>query len=107
MWSLWFNDSAGVNLCRWYGTGTTARGRIGSTGITTAAQTLTGGWDNLLVKINTTAKTAEYFFNGVSMGVLDYSGQGAANTISTLRFERINNSVAAGNFLSFDNLTVY
>lgn len=106
MWSLWLNDPAGVNICRWYGTGTTARGRIGSSGIVTVEQTLTGGWDNLLVKINPVAKTAQFFFNGVSIGTLSYSAQGAANTLGKLRFERINNNGAAGNFLNFDDLVV-
>ena len=107
MWSLWFDDPAGINICRWYGSGTTARGRIGGSATVTATQTLTGGLDALLVKINPTAKTAEFFFNGTSIGVLSYSAQGAANTLGRIRFERIDNSGAAGNFLSFDDLVVY
>jgi hypothetical protein len=39
--------------------------------------------------------------------VLDYTPQGASNTLGKLRFERIDNSSAAGNFLSFDDLIVY
>jgi hypothetical protein len=106
MWSLWCDDAAGANLARWYGTGTTAKGRIGNTTSVTADQILTGGWDELMVKINPYNNTTEFFFNSVSIGVLDHSQTGATDTLGRLRFERLNNSGAVGNFLSFDDLSV-
>ena len=106
MWNLWIDDSSAKNFARWYGSGTTARGRIGTTGTVTATQTLTGGWDTLKVKINPTANTTQFFFNGNSLGTYDHGQTGVGNVIQRLRFERINNSGASGNYLYFDDLFI-
>ena len=106
VWSLWIDDTASTNMVRWYGSGTSARGRVGSTTITTPAQTLTGGWDDLLVRINPSAKTAAFFFNGAPIGTLDYSSQGTSNVIGRVRFERPGSSTTAGDYLSFDDLVL-
>jgi len=106
MWSLWCDDPSGKNLARWYGGGTTARGRIGDSGIVTALQTLTGGWDYLVVKIDPAANTSEFLLNGTSIGALDHTGTGAGDTLGRLRFESIANSEATGHYLYFDDLRI-
>ena len=106
VWSLWIDDTASTNMVRWYGSGTSARGRVGSTTIVTAPQTLTGSWDDLLVIINPSAKTAAFFFNGAPIGTLDYSSQGTGNVIGRVRFERPGSSTTAGDYLSFDDLVL-
>ncbi|MDO8586544.1 MAG: DUF5010 C-terminal domain-containing protein [Armatimonadota bacterium] len=106
MWDLWIDDTANLNLARWYGAGTTARGRIGGTASVTATQTLTGGWDELKVKIDPYANTTEFFFNGGSIGVLDHGQTGAGNIIGRLRFTRGTSTAVNGNYLFFDDLTI-
>ena len=106
MWNLWIDDSSAKNFARWYGSGTTARGRIGTTGTVTATKTLTGAWDTLKVKIIPSANTTEFFFNGVSLGVYSHSPTGVGDVIARLRFERIDNSSASGHLLYFDDLNI-
>jgi hypothetical protein len=106
MWSFWINDSSGRNLARWYGSGTTARGRIGSTANVTTTQNLSGAWENIDVKINPSANTSEFFFNGTSLGTLSHASEGAGDAIGQLRFERVDNSGASGDYLYFDDLRV-
>ena len=106
IWSLYINDSSGANLARWYGTGTTARGRIGGTADVTPVQTLTGAWDNIDVKIYPATNNSEFFFNGNSIGTLSHSSQGAGDTVGQLRFERANSGGASGQYIFLDDLTV-
>ena len=106
IWSLWINDSSGKNLARWYGSGTTARGRIGNTGNVTATQTLSGAWETIDVKINPSANTSQFFFNGTSIGTLSHASEGAGDAVGQLRFERMDNSSGSGNNLFFDDLRV-
>ncbi|MDO8587368.1 MAG: hypothetical protein Q7T82_10035, partial [Armatimonadota bacterium] len=106
MWDLWIDDTANLNLARWYGAGTTARGRIGGTTSVTATQTLTGGWDELKVKINPYDNSSEFFFNGGSIGVLDHGVTGAGNIIGRLRFTRGTTSSVDGNYVFFDELQI-
>ncbi|MDO8586619.1 MAG: hypothetical protein Q7T82_06220, partial [Armatimonadota bacterium] len=106
MWDLWIDDATGLNLARWYGAGTTARGRIGATTSVTATMNLTGGWDDLKVKINPYNNTTEFFFNGSSIGVLDHGQTGAGNYVGKLRFTRGTSTAANGNYLFFDNLVI-
>jgi hypothetical protein len=106
MWNFWINDSSGRNLARWYGTGTSARGRIGNTSSVTATQTLSGAWETIDVKINPSANTSEFFFNGVSLGTLSHASEGAGDAIGQLRLERMNNSTASGHSLFFDDIRV-
>ena len=106
MWSFWINDSAGKNLARWYGSGTTARGRIGGSASVTTTQTLSGAWQTIDVKINPSANTSEFFFNGVSLGTLSHASEGAGDAIGQLIFERTSNGGASGNNLFFDDIRV-
>ena len=106
MWSLWCDDPSGKNLARWYGGGTTARGRIGDSGIVTDLHPLTGNWDTLIVKIEPALNTSEFFFNGASIGTLDHSSTGAGDSLGRLRFETVANTGAAGHYLYFDDLRV-
>jgi hypothetical protein len=107
MWSFYIDDAAGNRLARWYGAGTTAKGRIGTTSLVTADRNLTGptAWDNLDAKIYTATNQTEFFFNGSSLGTLDHSSTGAGDTVGRLKFERIYNS-AAGEYIYLDNLSV-
>ena len=106
IWNLWIDDSSSRNLARWYGSGTTARGRIGGTASVTSTQTLTGAWDTLKVKINPAANTTEFFFNGVSLGTLSHASEGSADIVGRIRFERIDSGSATGEYLYFDDLTI-
>ena len=104
LWNLCIDDPTGKNLARWYGMGTSARGRIGTGSLVATSKTLTGGWDDLYVKINFTANTSEFFFNGASTGTLSHAETGAGDSIGRLRFERENNSSAAGEYVYLDDL---
>ena len=106
MWSLYIDDASGLNLARWYGAASTARGRIDGLGLVTDQQTLTGGWDDLAVKIDPYANTSQFYFNGSSIGTLSHSSTGAGDVIGSLRFERLDNAGAAGNCLYFDDLII-
>jgi len=106
MWNLWIDDSSGNNLARWYGSGTTVRGGIGATAQATPLQTLTGLWDTLMVKIDPSANTSEFIFNGTSIGTLDHSPTGAGDILARIKFETIGNSNAVGHNIFFDNLIV-
>ena len=106
IWSLWIDDASGANLARWYGTGTQVRGRIGGTGSVTGLQNLTGGWDDLLVKIYPALNRSQFFFNGTHIGTLDHSVTGAGDSVGRLRFESVNNSSGAGQYVWFDDLRV-
>ena len=108
MWGVWFNDTNGVNLARWYGYGTTAAGRTGGTNTVTSSQNLTGGWDDLAARINTAANTTEYFFNGVSLGTLSHYmlNNYAGDSVGGVRLERIDNVNAAGHHVYVDSLLI-
>ena len=107
LWGLWYDDPSGNNLARWYGTGTTARPRIGGTGLVLNPVTLTGGgvWDTLTVHIDTNTDTDEFFFNGTSLGTLSHSSTGAGSSVGAIKFERIYNSTTS-DWVYFDNLSV-
>jgi len=104
-WNIAFDDPAGNNLARWYGGSTMARGRIGST--VTADLMLSGPdtWDDLYLKLDTAANTAEFFFNGTSVGVLSH-GSTPSNTVGSIRLERLDRLSATGDTISFDDLTL-
>jgi len=105
-WNVWIDDAAGNNLARWYGSGGSVRGRIGTGGLVTTTQSLTGEWDTLYVKINFSTNVSEFFFNGANIGSLDHSGTGAGDSIGRIRIERINYSSAAGHYVYLDHLVV-
>ena len=106
IWSLRINDTSGANLARWYGSGSTARPRIGDGTSVLAPQNLTGPgvWDVLEVKINTATDSSEFFFNGTSIGELSHSGAG--NTAGELKFETMGNDNTSGHYVYLDDLTV-
>ncbi|MDO8585822.1 MAG: hypothetical protein Q7T82_02170 [Armatimonadota bacterium] len=102
MWSLWLDDTAGASLARFYGSANTCRGRIGGTSTVTNPFTLVAGvWNDLDIKINTTANTCEFFLNGASMGVLNH-GTGPNNTLGLIRFERVDYNLATDHVILFD-----
>jgi len=104
-WNIAIDDPVGNNLARWYGGSTIARGRVGNS--ITADMPLTGTetWDDLYVKIDTTANTSEFFFNGVSFGTISH-GSTPSNAVGTIRLERLDRSSANGDDIHFDNLTL-
>jgi len=104
MWNLWINDPNSKNLARWYGSGTSVRGRIGGTGLVTSPQTLTGNWDTLEVRIHTATDQSEFLFNGTPIGALSHTSEGAGDIVGQLMFERMDNSGAAGHYVYFDDL---
>ncbi len=106
LWGVWFDDAAGANLARFYGTATTARGRIAGTGIVTAPYPLTGGWDQLVVRMDPAANTSTFFLNGANMGTLSHASTAGGDTLGRIRFERIGSEYTTGHYVDFDNLRV-
>lgn len=104
MWSVWIDDPAANNLARWYGSYNSVIGRRGGTSEITSGRTLTGGWDNLEVRINTVTDMSEFFFNGSSMGSLSHAGAG--DTAGSVWFDRWDRGDLAGSTVYFDNMTV-
>ncbi len=105
LWGFWIDDANGNNLARWYGSGTTARPRIGGTSLVLDSANLTGGWDDLSVRINTSANTSEFFLNGASLGTLNHSSTGAGDSVGRVMLERIYNS-ATNEFIYLDNVVI-
>ena len=108
MWSLYIDDPTGKNLARWYSTPRKATGRIGETANITTEMNLTGTtvWDTLDVKIYTATNLSEFFFNGVSIGTLSHATQGAGDSVGRIRFARIDNITASGEYIYLDDITV-
>ena len=106
LWNLRVDDPEGRNLARYYGSGTTARGRIGGGTQATPPQNLTGSWDDLYIKIDFNTNATQFVFNGASIGVLNHSEVGAGDAIGRLQFERENNASAAGGYVHVDDLIV-
>jgi len=106
IWGLWIDDAAGANLAHWYGSGMTARGKIGATSSVTNLCSLTGNWDDLFVKIYPAMNRSQFFFNGAMIGTLDHSSTGAGDSVGRLRFESLDYSNAVGQYVWFDNLRV-
>jgi len=102
-WNIALDDSGGNNLARWYGGSTIARGRVGNN--ITADMMLTGTEDDLYLKIDTTANTSEFFFNGVSFGVIPH-GTTPSNSVGSIRFERLDRASAVNDSIYFDGLTL-
>jgi hypothetical protein len=108
LWNFYVDSAGGKNLARWYGTGTTARGRIAGYDVYTEEQTLSGPgvWDTLAIKLSLSENTSEFFFNDVSIGVLDHSVSSAGDYIGKLKWERMDSPDAIGDYVYFDNLKV-
>lgn len=106
LWSLYFDDPTGANLARWYGQGTTARGRIGAGAQVTPQQTLTGNWDDLYVRIDCASNTSDFVFNGTNIGTLNHSEFGAGDTVGRIRIERVDNVDATGHYVFLDNIII-
>ena len=104
-WNIALDDPGGINVARWYGGSTIARGRVGNS--ITADMQLTGTdtWDDLYIKLDTAANTSEFFFNGVSFGAITH-GPTPSNTVGSIRHERLDRASAANDQIHFDNLTV-
>jgi hypothetical protein len=102
-WNIAFDDPGGNNLARWYGGSTIARGRVGNN--ITADMLLTGvdRWDDLYLKLDAAANTSEFFFNGISFGVISH-GTTPSNAVGSVRLERLDRASAANDEIRFDNL---
>jgi len=105
LWGVWFDDPSGRNLAHWYGRGTSAKPRIGATSTVLPEVNLTGGWDTLRVRINTTANTSEFFFNGTSLGTLSHVETGAGDSIGRVMLERVYNSTT-NDYVYLDNIVI-
>jgi hypothetical protein len=106
MWNLWIDDPFGKNLARWYGSGVTVRGCIGTGSQTTNSQSLSGNWDNLRVDIYTVTNETKFYFNGSLIGTLNHAETGAGDWVGRLKFERVDQSGAAGEYIYLDDLAV-
>jgi hypothetical protein len=106
IWSFRVNDNSGVNLARWYGTGTTARPRIGDSTSVLAPQILSGPdvWDTIEVRIHTATDTSEFLFNGTTIGTLSHVGAG--NTVGEVKIEVIGNTDTNGRYVYLDDLVI-
>jgi hypothetical protein len=93
------------NLARWYGGSSYARGRVGNN--ITADMFLSGPniWDDLYIKIDTRGNTSEFFFNGVSFGAIPH-GTGPADTVGSIRIDRLDRFSAANDDIHFDSLNL-
>jgi len=104
IWNVWIDDTSNKNLARWFGTGTQLRGRIGTGSQLTALQNLTGGWDELYVRIDQSTDHSRFYFNGVLIGTLSHAETGAGDLIGRVRFERVDSPAATGQYILFDDL---
>jgi hypothetical protein len=84
---LRLEDASGNAFARWYGGSTWERPRIGDLGIVLGNALLTGPdvWNDLLVVIDTVAKTSTFSLNGATLGTLNYATSGAGNTVGRIR----------------------
>jgi len=102
-WNIAFDDASGNNLARWYGGSTIARGRVGNDITADLPLTGTGTWDDLYLRINTTANTSEFFFNGTRVGTISH-GATPGNAVGSVKLERLDRSSAVGDIIYFDDL---
>ncbi|MDO8588440.1 MAG: glycoside hydrolase family 20 zincin-like fold domain-containing protein [Armatimonadota bacterium] len=102
-WGIWMDDPSGNNLARYYGSATSCKGRIGGTNTVTIGANLNPGWNDLDVRINTSANTCEFYINGCILGTLDH-GTTPGNTLGRIKFEQVANSLAVGQYLFFDEM---
>jgi hypothetical protein len=109
MWSVYFDAPGGLNLARFYTTGSTIRGRIDGFGQVTAQLNLSGVgiWDDARVEIDTVNELAHFYLNNVEMAgsPLDYDLNQAAITgvLDAVRIERVVNA-ADGSKLYIDDM---
>jgi|GEM_PF-3239233 len=103
IWQLFAYDSAGVELVRWYGSGTTAKPRIG--GSVLPAITLTDdNWHTLGIKYTFATNTAEFFFDGVSKGTI--VGLTGNDVLGRVEFALYDQPALTDNYALFDDLQV-
>jgi hypothetical protein len=108
-WNVAIDDDSGDstlgNLARWYGGSTIVRGRVGGSITPDLVLTGEGTWDDLRVRIDVAANTSEFFFNGVSRGVIAH-GTGPGNRPGAIRIERFDRAGTGGDRIRFDDLVV-
>jgi len=102
-WSLEIQGGASDNsMGRWYGGATGIRPRIRGTGRVLNPVALTGGWDLCEVKIMPGTGNdgySEFFFNGVSLGTLqwgDLDGGQDSQAVDVVRINRWDRSDMSG-----------
>ena len=106
MWSIWLDDVNGNNLARYYGSGTSCRGRIGGSNTSlTGGLTLTAGPHDLDIRIDTAANTSTFYVDGGLLGTLDHTST-PGNTLGKVRFENLDNSSAIGQSITFDEMRI-
>ncbi len=95
IWSIYWDDPAGLNFARWYGRSDSARPRIGPYGQVLSEPTLSfNGWDVLTIEIDTINKQSSFSFNGNLLGSLAYAQNQPAigTTLGSIRIERMANA---------------
>ena len=106
IWAAAYNDAAGANYGRWYGSGNTARPRINGFGLVLAPVTLHTGWNHLQILINMTAGTSDFFHDGLHLGQLAYGISGAAGGVASADLENMGRTDIPADFIRLDNMSV-
>jgi len=91
LWNVLFDDSAGVNLARYYGTATSVRGRMGGTGTVTDPVTVNdNAWHNLKIVIDTVANSSTFYLDGGLLpgpNPLPHSATGAGDILGSIKID--------------------
>ncbi|MDO8588392.1 MAG: PKD domain-containing protein [Armatimonadota bacterium] len=106
LWNFYIDDPAGKNIARWWHSGWTVQGCVGAGNQDTPLQNLSGYWDNLRVDIYPASKDCKFYLNSQFIGKLNYTETGASGAIGSLKFERLDDSGAEGEWVHFDDLAV-
>ncbi len=103
IWQLFAYDSQGVELVRWYGSGTSARPRIGGSILPSIVLT-DDNWHTLKINYTFATNTAEFFFDGVSKGTI--TGLTGNDILGRVEFMVYDQPALTDNYALFDDLQV-
>jgi hypothetical protein len=104
------NDANGLNFARWYGGYNSERPRINGFGQVLGGVTLLSNtWNHLSVEVNTVTKMSAFYFNGASLGSMQYNlnqpGILAAASRIEIGFQNASTS-KDGTYKYYDNIRV-
>ncbi|MGQ9455320.1 MAG: OB-fold nucleic acid binding domain-containing protein [Armatimonadota bacterium] len=103
IWQLFAYDPVGAELVRWYGSGTSARPRIGGQVLPSIVLT-DDEWHTLGIKYTFATNTAEFFFDGESKGTI--TGLTGNDILGSVQFFRYDQPTLTDNYVLFDDLKV-
>ena len=109
IWSVHYNDAAGNNYGRWYGSGNSARPRIDGFGQVLAPVTLTPGWNSLVIVIDQVAGMSNFYHCGTYLGQLAYAANqpGIGGGVSQVALENMGRTDVPNDYIMVDNAEVY